>query len=79
MTKSTKSNAEKSLEIFWKELFNTPLIPVQKLLDLNDTLFKVLLRVQELTKSRDSWRKRAEKAEQENKVLTTKLNRTINK
>jgi len=71
MNKIPKSSSEIELQKFWKELFNTPMIPVQKLLDLNDKLFKVLLRVQELTRSREKWRLRAEK-------LTTKLKQDKN-
>jgi len=69
MTKTPLSASESALKNFWNDLLNTPMIPVTNLLKLNDKLFKVLLRVQELTQSRNKWRLRAEQAEKKLKEM----------
>lgn len=66
-----KSERIQAIEALSKQLFSEECISVEKLLSLNDALFKVLLRVQELEASKAKWRTRAEKAEKQLKRLTS--------
>ena len=56
----TKSNAELEIIEFWNELETHEMISIKDLLKFRDKLGKLMLKCEELRKSRDNWRKRYE-------------------
>ena len=55
-----KSVAELEIISFWRELESHEMINIKDLLKFSDKLNKLLLKCEELRKSRDNWRKRYE-------------------
>ena len=55
-----KSTAELEIINFWKELESHEMISIKDLLKFRDKLAKLMLKCEELRKSRDNWRKRYE-------------------
>jgi len=54
-----RSNAELEIIEFMKEIKNAEFISVEKFMSFGDKLSKLLLRCEELSKSRDKWRAKA--------------------
>ena len=56
----TKSVAEVEIVNFWKELENCDMVNIKDLMKFGDKLAKLLMKCEELRKSRDNWRKKYE-------------------
>ena len=56
----TKSVAELEIINFWNELERHEMISIKDIMKFTDKLSKLMMKCEELRKSRDNWRKRYE-------------------
>ena len=66
-----RSAAEDLIKKFWEEFLKNDFISINHLLELQDKFSRLLMKCEELRKSRDKWRVRAENAEKEIRHLQT--------
>ena len=66
-----RSAAEDLIKKFWEELLKNDFISINHLLELQDKFSRLLMKCEELRKSRDKSRVRAENAEKEIRHLQT--------
>ena len=65
-----RSVAELEIIDFWKELHSTPMININKILKFENKFSKLLIKCEELRKSRDNWRKKFETLKNETRTTT---------